>query len=53
MDRKANRAVIRKIFLTEWDPIGVSSIPEAQVECDAYADTGFGMLANQTPQLMS
>ncbi|MDE8763083.1 MULTISPECIES: hypothetical protein [Rhizobium] len=48
MDRKANRAIIRKILLTEWDPIGVSDIPEAQDEYDAYADTVFGMLANQT-----
>lgn len=47
MDRKANRAIIRKILLTEWDPIGVSDIP-AQDEYDAYADTVFGMLANQT-----
>ncbi|TWC77151.1 hypothetical protein FB593_11813 [Rhizobium sp. SJZ105] len=48
MDRKADRAIIRKTLLTEWDPIGVSDIPEAQDEYDAYADTVFGMLANQT-----
>lgn len=48
MDRKANRTIIQKILLTEWDPIGVSDIPEAQDEYDAYADTVFGMLANQT-----
>ncbi|MBB4294016.1 hypothetical protein GGE16_006113 [Rhizobium leguminosarum] len=48
MDRKANRAIIRKILLTEWDPIGVSDIPEAQDEYDAYADTVCGMLVNQT-----
>lgn len=48
MDRKTNRVIIRKILLTEWDPIGVSDIPEAQDEYDAYADTVFGMLANQT-----
>ena len=48
MDRKANRAIIRKILLTEWDPIEVSDIPEAQDEYDAYADTVFGMLTNQT-----
>ncbi|PYE93238.1 hypothetical protein C8J35_1157 [Rhizobium sp. PP-F2F-G38] len=35
-------------MLTEWDPIGVSDIPAAQDEYDAYADTVFGMLANQT-----
>ncbi|CDZ39663.1 hypothetical protein G9X64_20315 [Rhizobium sophorae] len=48
MDRKTNRAIIRKILLTEWDPIGVSGIPEAQDEYDAYADTVFDMLVNQT-----
>ncbi|WP_296081977.1 hypothetical protein [uncultured Agrobacterium sp.] len=48
MDNKANRAIIRKILLTEWDPIGGSDIPEAQDEYDAYADTVFGMLTNQT-----
>lgn len=48
MDRKDDRAIIRKILLTEWDPIGVSGIPEAQDEYDAYADTVFRMLTNQT-----
>ena len=48
MDRKANRAFIRKTLLTEWDPIGVSNIPAAQDEYDVYADTVFGMLADQT-----
>lgn len=48
MDRKADLAIIQKILLNEWDPIGVSDIPEAQDEYDAYADTVFGMLADQT-----
>jgi len=47
MERKANRAVIRKILLADWDPIGVSDIPEAADEYDAYADTVFSMLVNQ------
>ncbi|CDZ67985.1 Hypothetical protein NGAL_HAMBI2605_62680 [Neorhizobium galegae bv. orientalis] len=47
MDRKTNQAIIRKIMLTEWDPIGVSGIPEAQDEYDAYADTVFDMLATR------
>ena len=29
-------AAIRTILLTEWDPIGVSHIPEAQDEYDSY-----------------
>ncbi|HCD85996.1 MAG TPA: hypothetical protein DEQ45_19615 [Agrobacterium sp.] len=47
MDHKAQRAIIQKILLTEWDPIGVSDIPEAQDEYDTYADAVSGMLANQ------
>lgn len=47
MDRKANRAIIRKTLLSDWDPIGVSDIPEAADEYDAYADTVFSMLVNQ------
>jgi len=34
-------------LLTEWDPIRLSDIPEAQDEYDAYANTVFGMLADQ------
>ena len=29
-------AAIRIVLLTEWDPIGVSHIPEAQDEYDSY-----------------
>jgi hypothetical protein len=51
MDQKTNRDIIRKIMLTEWDPIGVSDIPAAQDEYDVYADTVTGMLANQTASI--
>ena len=54
MNRKAdrgrlatNRGTIRKTLLFEWDPIGVSDIPEAADEYDAYADTVFSMLLNE------
>lgn len=47
MERKANQAIIRKILLTDWDPIGVSDIPEAADEYDTYADTVFSMIVNQ------
>jgi hypothetical protein len=47
MDRKAQRTIIQKILLTEWDPIGVSDTPEAQDEYDTYADAVSAMLANQ------
>ena len=33
---KHYHAAIRAILLTEWDPIGVSHIPEAQDEYDSY-----------------
>ncbi|WP_246665493.1 hypothetical protein [Rhizobium tropici] len=39
-------AVVRDILLRDWDPIGISAIPEAQDEYDAYADVVFGMLVN-------
>ena len=51
MDQKTNRDIIRKIMLTEWDPIGVSDISAAQDEYDVYADTVTGMLANQTASI--
>ncbi|WP_259673271.1 MULTISPECIES: hypothetical protein [Rhizobium] len=43
-----DKVTMPEILLTEWDPIGVSDLPEAQDEYDAYADTVFGTLANQT-----
>lgn len=48
MDSEANRATVRTILRIEWDPIGVSDIPEALDEYDAYADTIIGMLAKKT-----
>jgi hypothetical protein len=42
-----NRSTVRKTLLCEWDPIGVSDIPEAADEYDAYADTVFSMLLNE------
>ena len=51
MDQKTNRDIIRKIMLTEWDPIGVSDISAAQDEYDVYADTVTRMLANQTASI--
>lgn len=42
-----NQALVRDILLRDWDPIGVSDIPEAKDEYDSYADTVFSMLINQ------
>lgn len=38
---------IREILLSEWDPIGVSNIPEAADEYDTYANIVMSMLLNQ------
>lgn len=48
MDHNAIRSMVRKILLTEWDPIEVSGIPEAQDEYNVYADALSGMMTNQT-----
>jgi hypothetical protein len=38
---------IRLILLHEWDPIGVSQVPEAQDEYDSYIHEIYGMLIRQ------
>lgn len=38
-------AAIRRILLTEWDPIGVAGIPEARDEYDGYAAGVYQRLA--------
>jgi hypothetical protein len=40
---------IRQVLL-EWDPIGVSKLPEAQDEYDPYVPTIYRMLVQQKPQ---
>lgn len=39
---------IRTILLANWDPIGVSGIPEAQDEYDSYIGKIYGVLS-RTP----
>lgn len=41
------RHKIRDILLTEWDPIGVSAIPEAKDEYDGYILDIASMLASK------
>ena len=36
---------IRTILLSDWDPIGVSDIPEAQDEYDEYIGKIYGVLS--------
>lgn len=42
-----NRALVRDVLLRDWDPIGISGIPEARDEYDDYADAVLGMLINE------
>jgi hypothetical protein len=37
---------IRQVLLREWDPIGVSDIPEAQDEYDSYVGGIYRLLAS-------
>ncbi|HEY0077582.1 MAG TPA: hypothetical protein VGB73_02980 [Pyrinomonadaceae bacterium] len=37
---------IRQILLHEWDPIGVSDVPEAQDEYDSYVGGIYRLLAS-------
>lgn len=39
--------VIRETLLFEWDPLGVSDIPEATDEYEVYADTVLSILLHQ------
>jgi hypothetical protein len=40
-------STIRKVLLTEWDPIGVLTIPEAQDEYDAYVSEVYRLLSRR------
>ncbi|MFW8645994.1 hypothetical protein ACOJBO_42685 [Rhizobium beringeri] len=42
-----NRALVREASLHDWDSIGISDIPEAKDEYDAYAVVVLGMLVNE------
>ena len=41
---RENRARVRDLFMREWDPIGVSEIPEASDEYDSYVAVAYVML---------
>jgi hypothetical protein len=41
---REHRAVLRKVLMESWDPIGVYDVPEAQDEYDAYAAKAYVML---------
>ncbi len=37
---------IKQVLLQDWDPIGISDIPEAQDEYDSYVGGGYRLLAS-------
>jgi hypothetical protein len=41
---RKNRARVREVLMREWDPIGISGVPEAVDEYDTYADKAYAML---------
>ena len=44
---RQNRAMVRELFMREWDPIGVSDVPEAQDEYDTYAGKAYVMVMHE------
>jgi hypothetical protein len=46
---RESRARVREILMREWDPIGVSGVPEAADEYDRYVGTVYVMLMDQQP----
>ena len=44
---RENRAIVRRLLLREWDPIGIQDIPEAADEYDSYADRAYVMLMEE------
>ena len=41
---------IREIFLRDWDPIGVSSVPQAQDEYERYVSEFSALIRSGTDQ---
>jgi hypothetical protein len=41
---------IKNILLKQWDPIGISGIPEASDEYDSYISEIYKMLINRSPK---
>jgi hypothetical protein len=45
---RQNRAMVRELFMREWDPIGVGDVPEAQDEYDAYSSKAYVMVMHDS-----
>ena len=44
---RENRARVREVLMREWDPIGVSGVPEAADEYDHYVGKVYVMLMDE------
>lgn len=44
---RRRHSLIREILLKDWDPIGVSGIPEAKDEYDAYVSEVYRLLTRR------
>jgi hypothetical protein len=44
---RENRDRVRKLFLEEWDPIGINRDPNAAHQYDRYADKAYVMLMDE------
>jgi len=44
---RENRARVREVLMRDWDPIGVSDVPEAADEYDRYVGEVYVMLMDQ------
>jgi hypothetical protein len=47
---KTYQDAIREVLMREWDPIGVSGVPEAQGEYDEYINEIYGLLIRREPR---
>lgn len=46
LDRaRATQSAIKRILLEDWDPIGISSLPDAQNEYDGYVAEVYRLLS--------
>ena len=44
---RESRSRIRAVLMQDWDPIGVSGVPDASDEYDAYVGTVYVLLMDQ------
>jgi hypothetical protein len=48
---RQNRALVRELFMREWDPIGVKDEPAAQDEYNTYVDKAYVMLMHESASI--